>query len=204
MAEMHQELCSVIREKSVLSGLFEKFEATTKMNRNNLVYALGAFVALLYAVNLAGPAVTHVITTAWPVLGSLRAMDRQSVDLQQKWLGYWMLYAFVNSFEWIFNRLQRTIKRIYLFKLLVLVTCALPHPMCPARLVYARFLRRRVWLDSGAAPPGSSPAMTATVVDHMSVSRTSDGHESPSKKKQPQHPPKKPVPAAKKGYVRCF
>ncbi|XP_037515473.1 uncharacterized protein LOC119391895 [Rhipicephalus sanguineus] len=161
--------------------------------------ALGFFVVLLYVMNLAGPGMTHVITTVWPVLGSLRAMDRQSVDLQQKWLGYWMLYAFVNSFEWIFARLQKSITRIYLLKLLLLAVCALPYPMCPARLVYTRYLRRRIWLDGAGVPPASSPAMTSTAVDHLSTSRTSDGHESPSRKKQPQHPPKKPVPAAKKG-----
>nr|XP_054929095.1 uncharacterized protein LOC126535853 [Dermacentor andersoni] len=126
-------------------------------------------------------------------------MDRQSVDLQQKWLGYWMLYAFVNSFEWIFARVQKKIKRIYILKLLVLTVCALPHPLCPARLLYARFLRRRIWLEGGGATSSSSPAMTSTVVDHLSVTRTSDGHESPARKKPPQNPPKKPLPTAKKG-----
>ncbi|KAL1476207.1 hypothetical protein MTO96_018712 [Rhipicephalus appendiculatus] len=155
MAALHHELCSVLRERSIMSGLFDKIEATTKLSRVYFVYALGVFVALLYVLNLAGPGMTHVITTVWPVLGSLRAMDRQSVDLQQKWLGYWMLYAFVNSFEWVFARLQKSIKRIYLLKLLVLVVCALPYPMCPARLVYTRYLRRRIWLDS--VPAASSP-----------------------------------------------
>ncbi|KAH7958895.1 hypothetical protein HPB49_006229 [Dermacentor silvarum] len=160
---------------------------------------MGGFVAFLYLLNLAGPGVTHLITTVWPMLGSLRAMDRQSVDLQQKWLGYWMLYAVVNSFEWIFIRAQKKIKRIYILKLLVLTVCALPHPLCPARLVYARFLRRRIWLEGGGVPSGTSPAMTSTLVDHFSVTRTSDGHDSPARKKQPQNPPKKPLPTAKKG-----
>ncbi|XP_075539622.1 receptor expression-enhancing protein 5-like [Dermacentor variabilis] len=199
MAELHHELSSVIREKSILSGLFAKLEAATKLDRIKLVYALGFVVALLYGLNLAGAAVTHLITTVWPMLGSLRAMDRQSVDLQQKWLGYWMLYAFVNSFEWIFVRVQKKIKRIYFLKLLVLTVCALPHPLCPARLLYARFLRRRIWLEGGGAPPSASPAMSSTVVDHLSVSRTSDGHESPGRKKPTQNPPKKPLSAAKKG-----
>ncbi|XP_065282645.1 receptor expression-enhancing protein 5-like isoform X2 [Dermacentor albipictus] len=199
MAEMHQELSSVIREKSVLSGLFAKLEAATKLDRIKLVYALVIVVVILYGLNLAGAGVTHLITTVWPVLGSLRAMDRQSVDLQQKWLGYWMLYAFVNSFEWMFVKAQKKMKRIYILKLLVLTVCALPHPLCPARLLYARFLRRRIWLEGGGAPSSSSPAMGSTVVDHLSVSRTSDGHESPTRKKPTQNPPKKPLSTAKKG-----
>ncbi|XP_077507984.1 receptor expression-enhancing protein 5-like [Amblyomma americanum] len=206
MAEMQQELSAVLRERSLLSGVLDKVEAVTRIKREVLVYVVAVLVVFLYVLNLAGPAVTHFITTAWPVLGSLRAMDRQSVELQEKWLGYWILYAIANSFEWLFVRLQRRIKRIYLLKLLVLVVCALPHPQCPARLIYARYLRHRVWYETGAV--SSISAMASSAVEHISsaVSKaTNGGQESPARKKPAAHkeapppPPKKSAAVGKKG-----
>ncbi|XP_077552173.1 uncharacterized protein LOC144166548 [Haemaphysalis longicornis] len=81
-------------------------------------------------------------------------MDRQSPDLEQKWIGYWIIYASLNTFEWLFVGFQRVFRRVYLIKLLVLAACAAPHHLCPARLVYAKLLRHRVWLDGGGTAQG--------------------------------------------------
>ncbi|KAK8756358.1 hypothetical protein V5799_000942 [Amblyomma americanum] len=117
--------------------------------------------------------------------------------------------------EWATSRAPHAARAhrslVVLAQLLVLVVCALPHPQCPARLIYARYLRHRVWYETGAV--SSISAMASSAVEHISsaVSKaTNGGQESPARKKPAAHkeapppPPKKSAAVGKKGTLRCY
>ncbi|KAH9372697.1 hypothetical protein HPB48_007776 [Haemaphysalis longicornis] len=113
MAEIHRELSSVLRERSVFSNVLDKIEAKAKLKRE------------------------------WLGL-RLRRRGRHPVHLEDCRAGNDSLH---------YNVLAHTRQGI-------------PHkaagarrvrrstPLCPARLVYAKLLRHRVWLDGGGTAQG--------------------------------------------------
>lgn len=47
---------------------------------------------------------------------SLRAMDMGCQESQRKWLGYWIIYVLINSFNFGFVSIEKHFKRIYILK----------------------------------------------------------------------------------------
>lgn len=156
MAEVAREISVALRENGIIGNAIGKVEAITRIKREVFLVAFIVITLFLFLLNLWGRRMAHVITTVWPVLGSLRAMDKGCVESQTKWLGYWIIYCAVNSFDFVFLQLEKKIKRIFIIKLILLSLCAMPHSKCGGDVIYHKALHHRVYkgpADSGPVPP---------------------------------------------------
>lgn len=154
----HKELGIALRERGIIGNVFNKLESVTKIKREVFIYIVSVILALLFLMNYCGSKMVDFITTVWPVIGSLRAMDKQCAESQQKWLGYWILYAAVNTVHFVFVKLEKKVKRIYILKLLILVACALPIPQCGAIIVYNKVLSNKVYKEDSVAAAAENVA----------------------------------------------
>lgn len=114
-------------------------------------------VGLLFLVNVLGSKSATFISTVWPMLGSIRAIDRADVLALQKWTAYWIVYALLNIvLNFVFIGIHRYFKRIYFIRLLVLAWCAAPMQSNGATLIFQKCFAGKIFKEgptSAAAPP---------------------------------------------------
>ncbi|KAH6947413.1 hypothetical protein HPB50_018881 [Hyalomma asiaticum] len=119
-------------------------------------------VALLFLCNILGARTVVVISTVWPMLGSIRAIDRADVLALQKWTAYWIVYAMVNViFSSVFSGAYHYFKRVYMVKMLLLAWCAAPIQGNGANMIFQKVFAGKIFKEGGAAPAAPPPAAAA-------------------------------------------
>ncbi|KAL3185460.1 hypothetical protein MRX96_005480 [Rhipicephalus microplus] len=155
--EINEQMGRVLRERGLIGDTLDGFERKTKFKREQLVYGLVVIVGLLFLVNVLGSKSATFISTVWPMLGSIRAIDRADVLALQKWTAYWIVYALLNIvLNFVFIGIHRYFKRIYFIRLLVLAWCAAPMQSNGATLIFQKCFAGKIFkegLTPGAAPP---------------------------------------------------
>ncbi|KAI3673427.1 hypothetical protein L6452_39546 [Arctium lappa] len=94
---------------------------------------------LLIAQNfdlLAGP----MVSLAYPLYASIRAIETKSVADDQQWLTYWVLYSMITLFELTFAKLIEWIPFWSYAKLIVTCWLVIPH-FSGAAYVYEHYVR---------------------------------------------------------------
>ncbi|KAK8766630.1 hypothetical protein V5799_006589 [Amblyomma americanum] len=129
-------------------------------------HSLGCCVAvvilLLFMVNILGAKTAMLITTVWPMLGSIRAIDRADVLALQKWTAYWIMYALVNVFlNFLFVAVHRYFKRIYLIKLLLLAWCAAPMQNNGSNIIFQKVFAGKIFKEGPMVPGGNGAPAAA-------------------------------------------
>ncbi|XP_064484450.1 receptor expression-enhancing protein 6-like [Ornithodoros turicata] len=154
--EFSDELGKVLKERGVIGDALDNIENKTKVKREHIVYGLMGFVFVLFICNFLGAKAATCITTIWPMLGSVRAVDRADTSALQKWTAYWIVYALVNVFfNFIFIGMYRYFKRIFLIKLLFLAWCAAPVKGNGAQIIFQKALAGKIFREGGGGGGGS-------------------------------------------------
>ncbi|XP_077548562.1 receptor expression-enhancing protein 6-like [Haemaphysalis longicornis] len=160
--EINEELGRVLRERGVIGDTFDNIERKAKMKREQVVYAMVGVTCFLFLLNILGAKASVFITTVWPMLGSIRAIDRADVLAMQKWTAYWIVYALVNViFRFIFVGIYRHFRRIYFIRLLFLAWCAAPIQANGATIIFQKAFAGKVFKEGGGAMPSGHPAMAS-------------------------------------------
>ncbi|XP_070387548.1 receptor expression-enhancing protein 5-like [Dermacentor albipictus] len=156
--ELNEELGRVLRERGVIGDLLDGVERKTKVKREQIVYGVVALVCVGFMANMLGAKSTVFISTVWPVLGSIRAIDRADVLALQKWTAYWIVYALVNVFfNFLFVGIYRYFKRIYFVKMLLLAWCAAPVQSNGANMIFQKVFAGKIFREGPAAAPAAAP-----------------------------------------------
>ncbi|KAH7950496.1 hypothetical protein HPB49_024598 [Dermacentor silvarum] len=175
--ELNEELGRVLRERGVIGDVLDGVERKTKIKREQFVYGVVALVSVGFLANMLGAKTTVFISTAWPMLGSIRAIDRADVLALQKWTAYWIVYALVNVFfNFLFVGIYRYIKRIYIIKMLLLAWCAAPVQANGANMIFRKVFAGKIFREgagAAAAPAAAAPAAAPAAGGKKELSDTS-------------------------------
>ncbi|XP_064460580.1 receptor expression-enhancing protein 5-like isoform X2 [Ornithodoros turicata] len=178
MSGVKFEVSAALREKGVINNVLAKIESISRIKREAIVYALAGFAVLMFLLNFWGRRMTNIITTVWPIIGSLRAMDKACTASQTKWLGYWIVYVIVNSFEFIFIGLETRIRRVFIIKLIILTLAAVPHSKAVSVLMYEKALRNKVYkgpADAGGSTVQKMEKMAEKLVEKVTAEKSHSG-----------------------------
>ncbi|XP_077552176.1 receptor expression-enhancing protein 6-like [Haemaphysalis longicornis] len=160
--EINEELGRVLRERGVVGDTFDNIERKAKIKREQVVYGGVAVTCMLFMLNILGAKTSVLITTVWPMLGSIRAIDRADVLAMQKWTAYWIVYALVNViFRFVFAGIYLHFRRIYFLRLLFLAWCAAPIQANGANVIFQKAFAGKIFKEGGRGVPGGIPPMGA-------------------------------------------
>ncbi|CAN7990727.1 unnamed protein product [Ixodes hexagonus] len=152
--EINEELGRVLRERGVIGDALDGVEKKTKLKREQVVYGAAAVICLLFLINVLGAKAAVFISTVWPMLGSIRAIDRADVAALQKWTAYWIMYALINVFfNFIFIGIARYFKRIFFFKLLLLAWCAAPMQANGSNIIFQKCFAGKIFKEGASVLP---------------------------------------------------
>ncbi|KAG0430281.1 hypothetical protein HPB47_022842 [Ixodes persulcatus] len=152
--EINEELGRCLRERGLIGEALDGVEKKTKLKREQVVYGVVAVICLLFLINALGAKAAVFISTVWPMLGSIRAIDRADVAALQKWTAYWIMYALINVlFNFIFIGIHRYFKRIFFVKLLLLAWCAAPMQANGANIIFQKCLAGKIFKEGSLLPP---------------------------------------------------
>ncbi|KAH7981928.1 hypothetical protein HPB52_001809 [Rhipicephalus sanguineus] len=133
--------------------------------KEGAVHGVAGIVCLLFMMNVLGAKSALIISTVWPMLGSIRAIDRADVLALQKWTAYWIVYALVNVlFNFLFVAIYRYFKRVYFVKMLLLAWCAAPMQGNGANMIFQKLFAGKIFKEGPAPAPAAAapPAAAAT------------------------------------------
>ncbi|KAL1418784.1 hypothetical protein MTO96_025669 [Rhipicephalus appendiculatus] len=157
--EINEQMGRVLRERGLIGDTLDGVERKTKIKREQLVYGMAVIVGLLFMANVLGAKSATFFSTVWPMLGSIRAIDRADVLALQKWTAYWIVYALLNIlFDFVFVGIHRYFKRVYFVRLLLLTWCAAPMQSNGATLIFQKCFAGKIFKEGPAPAPAPAAA----------------------------------------------
>ncbi|CAN7986090.1 unnamed protein product [Ixodes hexagonus] len=149
--EFGEALARLLRERGPIGNTLDKFERSSKLRREYIVYGIGGIVLFMFTMNVMGAFLTQLITTTWGIIGSIRALEKREPASMQKWTSYWLIYAILNVFfGGITNFVGNYFKKIFFVKasmssfFLLLSWCACPLECNGADYLYGQILAHRL------------------------------------------------------------
>ncbi|XP_064463711.1 receptor expression-enhancing protein 5-like [Ornithodoros turicata] len=172
---MHDHLGRFLRERGPIGSTLDKFERQAKIPREYLAYVLIASVVLMYLTNVFGYYATLFFTTAYGIVGSIRALDKKDMPGVQKWLCYWIIYGTVTVvLSPVFNILGSYIRCFYICEMGVLCWCAAPGDNSGAKWLFDKIYAHRLFgpttfltLASVAKKPPAAMAAPGDVYERV-------------------------------------
>ncbi|XP_040071868.2 protein yop1-like [Ixodes scapularis] len=159
--EIGEALARLLRERGPIGSALDKFERSSRLRREYIVYGIGGIVLFMFTMNVMGAFLTQLITTTWGMLGSIRALEKREPASMQKWTSYWLIFAILNVFlGGITNLLGQYFQKIYFLKFLLLCWCACPLESNGADYLYGWILAHRLFrpLVHNMGPPKKAHA----------------------------------------------
>ncbi|CAN7999875.1 unnamed protein product [Ixodes pacificus] len=144
--EINEELGRCLRERGLIGEALDGVEKKTKLKREQVVYGVVAVICLLFLINALGAKAAVLISTVWPMLGSITIFKLNSFKSNKSYI---YIYIYINILFWggfVFLRCWSS-------SLLLLAWCAAPMQANGANIIFQKCLAGKIFKEGSLLPP---------------------------------------------------
>jgi receptor expression-enhancing protein 5/6 len=116
-------------------------EQKTGVNRVIIFLVFVGVITLYLLFGSYAGFLSHIITFAYPAIGSLRALETRRTDDDTKWLTYWVVFGFLGIFEHFGEAVLSVLPFYYVVKTGFQLWLCLPGVQNGSLIIYERLLR---------------------------------------------------------------
>ncbi len=116
-------------------------EAITGVKKENIAIGLCGIVLLYIITGHFAAVSSDVISLAYPLYCTVRAIESRTKEAQETWLLYWVVYSTLIFIEYLVGRFLSLLPAYFLIRTAFLIWCMTPWTENGSHVVYHRFIR---------------------------------------------------------------
>ncbi len=116
-------------------------EAITGIKKDHIIIGLCGIVLLYIVTGYFAAISSDVVSLAYPLYSTVRAIELKATDAQETWLLYWVVYSTLLFIEYIAGKFLSLLPAYFLMRTGFLIWCMTPWTNNGSHIVYYRFIR---------------------------------------------------------------
>jgi len=135
------KLEAILADKNKATETLDKIEKLTGVKKLYVAQGFLGFFALYMILGHFAELVCNFVGFLYPAYASIHALESQNREDDNKWLTYWVVYAFFATGEFFSDIIFSWFPFYWLVKIVFLIWCFLPIQANGSMVIYHRFIR---------------------------------------------------------------